>query len=208
MPSIIKARRRYRRERAFNRLSRGFPLFIFALVFSVLVFLRLRGHPSHSTDPFSVNSYFPGWDIHPAVFNPLGALDQPSSSALGPLYKLELGSAKAISNSSITIALPLSEKSAPTLAKILTGILDSEYPSRIEEVVILCPETLLSTARFSLRQILSLYRNTPYTQLTLLPCPQATCPTKALIDTAFHASTDWTLFLEESGLQEVNNATR
>ena len=199
--SIIKARRRLWRERSFNRLSRGFLLLLFALVFSVLVLLR--GCASHSADPFSVNSYFPGWEVHPAVFNPPNALNQPWAGALGPLYKLELGSAKTISNSSITVALPLTEKSTPTLERTLAEIL--EYPARIEEVVILCPETFLSTARLSLRQILSSY--TLLTQLTLLPCLQATCSTKALIDAAFHASTDWTLFLGESGLQEVNKAT-
>jgi hypothetical protein len=201
--SIIKARRRLRREHSLNSLSRWFLLLFFALVFSVLVLLR--GYASHTADPFSVNSYFPGWEIHPAVFNPPSALDQPWAGALGPLYKLELVSAKTISNSSLTVVLPLTEKSTSTLARTLAGIL--EYPARIEEVVILCPETLLSTARLSLRQILSSYRSTLRIQLTLLPCLQATCFTKALIDAAFHTSTDWTLFLGESGLQELNKAT-
>jgi hypothetical protein len=200
--SITKARR-LRRERSFSHRSWGFLLFLFALVLSVLVLLRRQG--SHSADPFSVNSSFPGWE-HPAVSDPprLGTFDQSWAGVLGPLYKLELGSAKIISNSSITVVLPLTEKSTPALARTLAGIL--EYSTRIEEVVILCPETLLSTARLSLRQILSLYRYTLPTQLTLLPCLQATCATKALIDAAFHASTDWTLFLRESGLQAVNDA--
>jgi hypothetical protein len=200
--SIIKARRRLRRERSFGRLSWAFLLLFFALAFSVLVLLR--GYASHSADPFSVNSYFPQWKVRPAVFTPQSALAQSWAGALGTLYKLELGSAKTISNSSITVALSLTEKSTPTLARTLAGIL--EYPARIEEVVILCPETLLSTARWSLRQILSSYRYTLPTQLTLLPCLQPTCSTKALIDAAFHASTDWTLFLGESGLREVNEA--
>ncbi|KAH9040431.1 hypothetical protein EDB85DRAFT_2173332 [Lactarius pseudohatsudake] len=200
--SIVKARRRLRRERPFNfnRLPRGLLLLLFALIFSVSVLLR--GYASHA-DPFSVNTYFPGWDIRPAVFDPPNAFEQTWASALGPLYQLELGSAKSILNSSVTVALPLTEKSTPTLARTLAGIL--ERPARIEEVVILCPETLLSKARLSLRQILSSYRYTLSTQLTLLPCLQATCSAKALIDTAFHASTDWTLFLGESGLQELNN---
>lgn len=200
--SIIKARR-LRRD-SFSRRYWGFHLFLFALVSSVLVLLRR--HVSHSADPFSSNSYFPGWEVHPTVSDLPGlrTLDQSWAGVLGPLYRLELGSAKTISNSSITVVLPLTENSTPTLARTLAGIL--EYPTRIEEVVILCPETLLSTARLSLRQILSSYRYTLPTQLTLLPCLQATCSIKALIDAAFHASTGWTLFLGESGLREVNDA--
>ena len=198
--SIIKARRRLRRKRSFSRLSWAF--LFFALAFSVL--FLLRGYASHSADPFSVKSYFSQWKVRPAVFKPKNALDQSWASALGPLYELELGSANTISNSSITVALALTEQSTPTLARTLAGILG--YPARIEEVVILCPETLLSTARLTLRQILSSYRYTLPTQLTLLPCLQATCSIKALIDAAFHASTDWTLFLGESGLRELNEA--
>ena len=201
--SIIKARRQLRRERPFNRLSWGFLLLLIALVFTAHVLLK--GYASHSADPFSVKSYFPGWGIHPTVLNPPSALHQSCTGVPGPLYKLELGSAKTISNSSITVALPLTEKSTPALARTLAGIF--EYPARIEEVVVLCPETLLSIARLSLRQFLSSHtRSTLPTQLTLLPCIQATCSTKALIDAAFHASTDWTLFLGELGLQEVNEA--
>ena len=201
--SIIKARRRLRRERSFSRLSWGFLLLLIALVFTAL--LLLKSYASHSADPFSVKSYFPGWEVHPTVFNPPSVLHQSCAGTPGPLYKLELGSANTISNSSITVALPLTENSTPALARTLAGIL--EYPARIEEVVILCPETLLSTARLSLRQLLSSHiRSTLPTQLTLLPCLQATCSSKALIDAAFHASTDWTLFLGESGLQDVNEA--
>ena len=201
--SITKARRRFRRERSLSNISQWFLLLFFSLVFSALVLLR--GYVSRSADPFSVNSYFPGWEVHPAVFNPRSARDRPWAGALGPLYRLELGSAKTISNSSITVVLPLTEKSTLTLERTIAGIL--ERPARIEEVVILCPETLLSTARLSLRQILSSCRDTLPTQLTLLPCPQVICSTKALIDAAFHTSTDWTLFLGESGLQEVKKAT-
>ena len=201
--SITKARRRLRRERSLNNISHWFLLLFFALIFSVWVLLRR--YASHSPDPFSVNSNFPEWEVHPVVFNPPSTLDRPWAGALGPLYKLELGSAKTISNSSITVVLPITEKSTSTLARTLAGIL--EYPARVEEVVIICPETLWSTTRFSLRQLLSSYRYTLPTQLTLLPCLQATCSTKALIDAAFHTSTDWTLFLGESGLQDVNRAT-
>ncbi|KAI0255836.1 hypothetical protein BJV78DRAFT_1279070 [Lactifluus subvellereus] len=62
-----------------------------------------------------------------------------------PLGLLELGSAKKISNSSITVALPLTEKSVQILEVTITDLLG--YPSAIKGIVVLCPETLLSTAR-------------------------------------------------------------
>jgi hypothetical protein len=169
----------------------------------VLTFYILFEQWRHANDTFSVKRYFPGWKIHPAVFD---SLDNPSPRAdnVGPLYMLELGSAKTISNASITIALPVTEKSARTLELTIIGLL--EHQSTIQEVVMLCPELLLSTARLSIRHIIASYGQTLPTLLTLLPCPHATCSVDALIETAFHVSTDWTLFLEDSGLREVNKA--
>jgi hypothetical protein len=45
--------------------------------------------------------------------------------------------------------------------------------------------------------------------LTLTPCSHAACGgSNALIETAFYVSTDWTLFLDDSGLRKVNKAAR
>jgi hypothetical protein len=159
-----------------------------------------RRYAGHSPDTFSVQRFFPGWKIHPAVFD---SFDNPALvDKSGPLYMLELGSSKTVSNSTITIALPVTEKSARTLELTIVDLL--EYQSTIQEVVVVCPELLLSTARSSIRHIIASYGQTLSTQLTLLPCPQATCSAEALIETAFHVSTDWTLVLEESGLRKVN----
>ena len=106
--SMTKATHRLRRERSLSNISQWFLLLFFALVSSALDLLR--GYVSRSADPFSVNSYFPGWGVHPAVFSPRSALGQAWAGALGPLYRLELGSAKTISNSSITVVLPLTER--------------------------------------------------------------------------------------------------
>jgi hypothetical protein len=169
------------------------------MIFYIL-FMRKR-NAAHFQDPFSAERYFPGWNIHPAVFV---SADNPLVDNSGPLYMLELGSAKTISNSSFTVALPVTEKSAQTLELTIIGLL--EYQSTIQEVVMLCPELLLSTVRSSIRNTISSYGESLPTLLTLLPCPHATCSADALIGTAFHVSTDWTLFLEDSGLRQVNRA--
>jgi len=160
-----------------------------------------KKNATHSPDPFSAKRSFPGWKIHPAVFV---SADNPQADNSGPLYMLELGSAKTISNSSITVALPVTEKSAQTLELTIIGLL--EYQSTIQEVIMLCPELLLSTARSSIRNTIASYGESLPTLLTLLPCPRATCSADALIGTAFHVSSDWTLFLEDSGLRQVNRA--
>ena len=170
----------------------------------VLTFYILFKRWRHASDPFSVKRYFPGWNIYPAVFDSLEGPDIPRADNVGPLYMLELGSAKTIPNASITIALPVTEKSARTLELTIVGLL--EYQSTIQEVVMLCPESLLSTARSSIRHITASHGQTLPTLLTLLPCPRAACSADVLIETAFHVSTDWTLFLEDSGLREVNKA--
>jgi hypothetical protein len=197
--SFIKARRRFRRKRFLMHPQR-FLILPLVMIFYIL-FVQKR-NAAHSPDPFSAKRFFPGWNIHPAVFV---SVDNPQVDNSGPLYMLELGSAKTISNSSFTVALPVTEKSAHTLELTIIGLL--EYQSTIQEVVILCPELLLSIARSSIRNTISSYGESLPTLLTLLPCPRAACSADALIGTAFHVSTDWTLFLEDSGLRQVNRAT-
>lgn len=194
--SFTKAGRRFRCNR-FLVHPRRLLILPFVVIFYVL-FMQKR-NATHPPDPFSTKRYFPGWKIHPAVF---ASTNNPQVDDSGPLYMLELGSAKTISNSSITVALPVTEKSVQTLELTIISLL--EYQSTIQEVVMLCPELLLSTARSLIRSTIASYGESLPTLLTLLPCPQAACSTDALIETAFHVSTDWTLFLEDSGLRQVN----
>jgi hypothetical protein len=201
--TITKVRRRLRRKRSLMRSQRLFLLPL-ALVFSIL--FVLRRYASHSPDPFSVKVYFPGWRTPPVVLDSPIPLDSQQVDTSGPLYMLELGSAKTISNSSMTVVLPVTEKSARTLELTITDLL--EYHSTIQEIVILCPESLLSTARSSIRQIITSYGQALSTLLTLIPCSHATCAANALIETAFYVSTDWILFLEDFGLRKVNKAAR
>ena len=196
--SFTKARRRFRRNRFLMHPQR---FLILPLVMIFYILFMQKSNATHSPDPFSAKRYFPGWKIHPAVF---ASSDNPQVDDSGPLYMLELGSAKTISNSSITVALPVTEKSAQTLELTIIGLL--EYQSTIQEVVMLCPELLLPAARSSIRSTIASYDESLPTLLTLLPCPHATCSADALIGTAFHVSTDWTLFLEDSGLRQVNRA--
>ena len=176
-------------------------LLILPLVIIFYILFLQKRNTTHSPDPFSTARYFPGWKIHPAVFV---SADNPQVDDSGPLYMLELGSAKTISNASVTVALSVTEKSTQTLELTIIGLL--EHQSTIQEVVILCPESLLSAARSSIRNTIASYGESLSTLLTLLPCPHATCSADALIGTAFHVSTDWTLFLEDSGLRQVNRA--
>ncbi len=198
--SFIKNRRRFRRNRFLMHPQKFLILPLF-LIFYMLFMQRRYAGLSHSPDPFplAAKRYFPGWKSHPAVFV---SVDHPQVDSSGPLYMLELGSAKTISNSSTTVALPVTEKSARTLELTIIGLL--EYQSTIQEVVMLCPELLLSMARSSIRNIIASYGETLSTLLTLLPCSHTTCSADALIETVFHVSTDWTLFLEDSGLRQVN----
>lgn len=201
--TITKARRRVRRKCAFMP-SRRLLLLPLALVFSV--FFIFRRYASHSPDPFSVKNYFPGWKTHPVVLDPHSTLDNQQVYPFGPLYLLELGSAKMVSNSSITAVLPVTVTSARSLHLTITGLLG--FQSVIQEVVILCPESLLSIARSSIRHTISSYGQALSTLLTLMPCAHATCAVNALIEIAFYVSTDWTLFLEDSGLRKVDKAAR
>jgi len=181
-----------------------FLLLPLALVF--FLFFAVRRYASRSPDPFSVNCHFPGWKIHPVVSDSPRTLDNQQGDTFGPLYMLELRSAKTIPNSSMTAVLPVTVKSTRTLELTITGLL--AHQSVIQEVVILCPESLLSTARSSIRHVITSYGQALSTLLTLIPCPHAPCGTHALIEISFYVSTDWTLFLDDSGLRKVNGAAR
>jgi hypothetical protein len=183
--------------------SRRFLLLPLALVF--LLFFALRRYARHSPDPFSVKNHFPGWKNHPVVSGSPHTLENQQVDTFGPLYMLELGSSKTIPNSSMTAVLPVTEKSTQTLELTITGLL--EYQPIIQEVAIICPESLSSTARSSIRHVITSYGPALSTTLTLIPCSHA-CAIKALIEISFYVSTDWTLFLDDSGLRKLNEAAR
>lgn len=196
-----------RRSRGKRYLMRSQRLLLLPLALVFFLFLVLRRYAGHSPDPFSVKNHFPGWKIHPAVSDSPHTLDNPSADTFGPLYMLELESAKTHPNASMTAVLPVTEKSSRTLELTITGLL--EYQSIVQEVVILCPESLLSTARSSIRHVIASYSQALSTLLTLIPCSHAACgSSNALIEISFYASTDWTLFLDDSGLRKVNKAAR
>jgi hypothetical protein len=204
-PTITNTKRRPRRHRLVMRLRQ---CFLFSLILVLYIWFFLWRCVSYPSNPFSVEVYLPGWKGHLAVFNSSNASDKLQADVFGPLYELELGSAKTISNSSITIALPLTEKSARFLEVTIAGFLEYPSPSVIKEVVIFCPETLLSIVRPLLRHIIASYHPVLSTPMTLSPCHHQNCSARALISAAFYASTDWVMFLEDSGLQEVNQAAR
>jgi hypothetical protein len=169
-----------------------------------MFFVLKRYATSHPQDPFSVKNYFSGWKMHPVVFDFASQLDNQQVNTFGPLYMLELRSAKTISNSSTTVILPVTEKSSRTLELTITGLL--EHQSSVQEVVILCPDSFLSTARSSIRHVVASYGQALSTLLTLMPCFHTACGPGALIETTFHVSTDWVLLLEDSGLRKMNEA--
>ena len=183
--------------------SRRVLLLLLALV--SILFFALRRYARHSPDPFSVKNHFPGWKNHSVVSDSPHTLENQQVDAFGPLYMLELGSSKTIPNSSMTAVLPITEKSTRTLELTITGLL--EYQPIIQEVAILCPESLSSTARSSIRHVITSYGQALSTTLTLIPCSHA-CTIKALIEISFYVSTDWTLFLDDSGLRKLNEAAR
>ena len=201
--TTTKARRRPRHKRPVMRSQRVLLLPL-ALVF--FLFFALGRYASRSPDPFAVKNHFPGWKIHSVVSDSPHALYNQQVDTSGPLYMLELGSAKPIPNSSMTAVLPVTEKSTRTLELTIIGLL--EYQSIVQEVVILCPESLLPTARSSIRHVITSYGQALSTLLTLIPCSRAACGINALIEISFYVSTDWALFLDDSGLRRANKAAR
>ena len=90
--SFTKARRHFRRNH-FLMHPQKFLILPLVMIFYIL-FIQKR-NATLSPDPFSAKRYFPGWKIDPAVFI---SADNPQVDDSGPLYMLELGSARTISS--------------------------------------------------------------------------------------------------------------
>ncbi|KAI0057461.1 hypothetical protein BV25DRAFT_1920166 [Artomyces pyxidatus] len=132
-------------------------------------------------------------------------LDTPSprsTNLVGPLHMLELQAARPIAKDSLTVILPVTSDTLPGLEAALLFL--SDYSS-LAEVVVLCPESLLSVGRAILRNTVSDYSRA---QFTLQSWPSGTSQAHALIHAASQVSNDHVVILEHGSLREIPHVVR
>ncbi|KAG0705557.1 hypothetical protein DFH29DRAFT_905956 [Suillus ampliporus] len=111
-----------------------------------------------------------------------------------------------IENHSLTAVLPIISHSLEGLEFLLSPFL---VPSdNIREVILICPQKILSDARRALKIILS-YRNTvDHPNVSLLPYAGSSYRNSTLISAASRVRTEWVLVLDDHGLQRLSSRQR
>ncbi|KAG1811515.1 uncharacterized protein BJ212DRAFT_1448453 [Suillus subaureus] len=108
-----------------------------------------------------------------------------------------------IENHSLTAILPILSLSFEGLEILLSPFL---VPSdTIREVILICPQTILSDARRVLKKILSYSDIVDHPNLLLLPYTSSSFYNSTLTSAVFRVRTEWVLVLDHHGLQGLSS---
>ncbi|KAG1728107.1 hypothetical protein EDB19DRAFT_1748162 [Suillus lakei] len=111
-----------------------------------------------------------------------------------------------IENHSLTAVLPILSRSFEGLEVLLSPFL---VPSdTIREVILICPQNILSDARRVLKKILSYSDTVDHPNLSLLPYASSSFYNSTLISAVSRVRTEWVLILDHHGLQGLNRGQR
>ncbi|KAG1850651.1 hypothetical protein F4604DRAFT_1592745 [Suillus subluteus] len=108
-----------------------------------------------------------------------------------------------IENHSLTAILPILSHSFEGLEVLLSPFL---VPSdTIREVILICPQIILSDARRVLKKILSYSDTVDHPNLSLLPYTSSSIYNTTLTSAVFRVRTEWVLVLDNHGLQGLSS---
>ncbi|KAG2039899.1 hypothetical protein BDR03DRAFT_932959 [Suillus americanus] len=111
-----------------------------------------------------------------------------------------------IENHSLTAILPILSHSFEGLEVLLSPFL---VPSdTIREVILICPQTILSDARQVLKKILSYSDTVDHPNLSLLPYTSSSFYNSTLTSAIFRVRTEWMLVLDNHGLQGLSSGQK
>lgn len=181
--------RRLRRSRTFSDSRRVFwylfwpcSFFIIAYIF-VFRQIRARATSGRSALIDSFPSQLPEYTITSAAY--------------------ELQHSRIIHPRSLTVVLPVTCDSLTALQNILLPFLG--FSSQIHQVLVVCPESLFSQTRRAIHRIVSEADEMNVPEFSIRPWfVEAT----NLVTVAPQVSTEWVLFLDEMGLQQLSDGTR
>lgn len=104
---------------------------------------------------------------------------------------------------SLTVYLPLSSRSIPDLDTLLEPFTSSPVP-HVQQVVLFCPDHLLSQLRSRLAKLIEQGRGDSQTEFVLKSITPADDTRTELLKDASQASTDWVLILDEHGIDDIS----
>ncbi|KAG2123843.1 hypothetical protein DEU56DRAFT_863702 [Suillus clintonianus] len=111
-----------------------------------------------------------------------------------------------IGNNSLTAVLPILSNSFEALEVLLSPFL---VPSdTIQEVILICPQIILTDARRVLKKILSHSDTVDHPNLSLLPYASSSFYNSTLISAVSRVRTEWVLVLDNHGLQGLGSGQR
>lgn len=198
---LLKARKRQglvtKRKLQFFLLVSPFILLLAFFCF-VRGLLRNDPGPPVVTEGSSGASDWPSGSPDPLTHNLVG----PSSQTLA----LNLRTIESIQIRSLTALLPVTRQSLSHSELIISSFLQS--PAQLHEIIISCPEEILSDIRQLVRKVLSTTEGHDLPEISLHPWVHETDSNAALLRVAAEATTDWILFLDINGLDGIDVSTQ
>ncbi|KAJ7449542.1 hypothetical protein FB451DRAFT_1287240 [Mycena latifolia] len=120
---------------------------------------------------------------------------------------LKINKAHFVEAGSLTAILPITQTSLTTLQDTLSPFLGPA--SCVSRVLVVCPESLLLPARAAIRQVVrSALENVNHPDVSLHPWSGGGDPAAVVLQIAAHASTEWLLILDDTGLSGLSDRTR
>lgn len=211
---ILKARK-YQGRFTNRRILVCLMIFSCLLLLFILPYfgerLRLGNHLSTVEQPENLDhtlyelSFWPTNPPHPGIIN----AHRPHASILHSSKALDLlglPKAEPIQARSLTALLPVNSRSISNLQAIVSSLLKS--PGQLHEVIISCPEAILSDVRRIIQKHISAEGSEDTLEFSLRPWGHERDSNMAIMHVASEVTTDWVVFLDDSGLHNMDNDTQ
>jgi hypothetical protein len=119
---------------------------------------------------------------------------------------LGLPMAEPIPAQSLTALLPITSQSISNLEAVISALLRS--PGQLHEVIISCPEVVLTDVRRIIRKSVSAEGIEYHLEFSLRPWVHGWDNNAAIMHVASEVTTDWVLILDNGGLHDMDSRTR
>ncbi|KAF8074824.1 hypothetical protein FPV67DRAFT_600258 [Lyophyllum atratum] len=129
-------------------------------------------------------------------------VDHPGDDATGPPTRLHAATTK-IPPYSLTAVLPVTQATIAVLEESLMPLLE---PSHLREIILLCPQSILSQARSVLQNVVS--SESDYPDILLQTPASGLDYSIDIIHAASQVTTDWVLLMDHKGLAQETNRSR
>ncbi|KAL4266854.1 Glycosyltransferase 2 [Pleurotus pulmonarius] len=162
------------------------------LIIAVVLLIALWRHPPESES---------GVSFKDTAMNRKEAADENAQASPGTIYSVaHIGESRVIPSHSLTVILPVTEASFPSMEKKLRYFLTGR--TRLQDIWLVCPETLVTQAKPILRRLVASLDGHDYPVISLHP-PFSSYIENLAVDSirmAGQVKTDWVLILDEQGL--------